>query len=137
MQAGMFPPHPGGMQPGMPHGHPGMPPNPAQHMAQPMQMNPGVSGPGGPHMAQTAMMGMPAGAATMPGGMPGAMSGGPGAAMSMPGQSMAGPGANAMALSHLAPQNSIMAQQQLQASKSIALSAVANHLLTLSCNSGS
>lgn len=57
-------------------------------------------------MAQTAMMGMQPGAGNMPGGMPG-----PGAAMSMPGQSMGG---NAMALSHLTPQASLMQQQQMQ-----------------------
>lgn len=57
-------------------------------------------------MAQTAMMGMQPGAGNMPGGMPG-----PGAAMSMPGQSMGG---NAMAMSHLTPQTSLMQQQQMQ-----------------------
>lgn len=105
MQTGMFPPHPGGMQPGM--AHPGMPPN-AQHMGQPMHMGPNVSGPGGPNMAaQTAMMGMQPGAGGMPGG--------PGGGMSMPGQSMGGPGANAMALSHFTPQASMMQQQQQHA----------------------
>lgn len=102
MQAGMFPPHPGGMQPAMPQHHPGMPPNGAQHMAQPMHMAPNASGPGGPqHMAQTTMMGM------QPGG-------GNGGAMNIAGQTMGGPGANAMALSHLTPQASLMQQQQQQ-----------------------
>ncbi|RMY96368.1 hypothetical protein D0861_00190 [Hortaea werneckii] len=51
-----------GMHPGMAHGHPGMAPNPAQHMGQPM-MHPGVSGPGQPHVSQAgAMMGVQPGA---------------------------------------------------------------------------
>lgn len=107
MQAGMFPPHPGGMQPGMPQGHPGMPPNGPHHMGQPMHMATNASGPGGPHMAQTAMMGMP-GVGNMA-GMPG-----PGGGMNMPGHSMGGPGANAMAMSHLTPQANLMHQQQQQ-----------------------
>lgn len=105
----MFPPHPGGMQPGMPQAHPGMPPNGPHHMGQPMHMAPNVSGPGGPHMAQAAMMGMQPGAGGMPGGMPG-----PGGGMGMPGQTMGGPGANAMAISHLTPQASLLQQQQQQ-----------------------
>lgn len=105
-----FQPHPAGMQPGMQHGHPGMPPNAGQPMGQPMQMNPGVSGPAGPHMSQTAMMGMQPGA----GGIPGGMGPGPGGGMGIPGQSMGGPGPNAMAISHLTPQAHIMQQQQMQ-----------------------
>lgn len=109
MQGMSFPPHPAGMQQGVPHGHPGMPPN-AQHMGQPMQM-PGVSGPGAPHMGQPAMIGMQPGQQNMPPGM----GPGPGGGM-MPQQSMGGPGANAMAMSHLNPQTHMMQQhhQQMQ-----------------------
>lgn len=117
MMTSTFPPHPTGMQPGMPHGHPGMPMNAGQPMGQGMQMHPGVSGPGGPHMAQaTAMMGMQPNAGNMPGAMGGQ---GPGGGMGMPGQSMGGPGPNAMAVSHLTPQQGMLAQQQQlqQASK--------------------
>lgn len=106
MQGMSFPPHPTGMQPGMPQGHPGMPPN-AQHMGQPMQM-PGVSGPGGPHMGQSAMMGMQPGQQNMPGGM----GPGPGGGMPMPQQTMGGPGANTMAMNHLNPQAHMLQQQQ-------------------------
>ena len=106
-----FPPHPGSMQPGLQHAHPGMQQG-GQPMGQPMQMNPGVSGPGNPHMAQTAaMMGMQPGAGGMPGGMGGQA---PGGGMGMAGQSMGGPGPNAMAISHLTPQAHLIQQQQQQ-----------------------
>jgi len=108
MQGMSFPPHPAGMQPGVPHGHPGMPPN-GQHMGQPMQM-PGVSGPGGPQMGQQTMMGMQPGQQNMHPGM----GPGPGGGMQMPQQSMGGPGANAMAMSHLNPQTHMMQQQHHQ-----------------------
>jgi len=65
-----YQPTPGvGGHPGLPHGHPTMPPNPGQHMGQPMQMHPGVTG--APHGAQPgAMMGMQPGVNGMgPGSM--------------------------------------------------------------------
>ena len=111
-----YQPTPGGMHPGMPHGHPGMAPNPGQHMGQPMQMHPGVSG----APQQAGMMGMqPSGNGMAPGGMGGQH---PGAGMAMPahmgGQSMAGGMPNSQALSHLTPQQQMAHQQaQLAASK--------------------
>ncbi|KAK4951158.1 hypothetical protein LTR28_006866 [Elasticomyces elasticus] len=85
-----------------------------------MQMHPGVSGPGGPHVSQAqAMMGMQPG----PQGMG---SQGPGGGMGIPAsiggaQGMGGQAHNAMALSHLTPQQQMMhqhaqhQQQQIQA----------------------
>ncbi|KAI7516673.1 hypothetical protein KC331_g21993, partial [Hortaea werneckii] len=104
-----------GMHPGMAHGHPGMAPNPAQHMGQPM-MHPGVSGPGQPHVSQAgAMMGVQPGASGPMGGMGGqhpgmGMPGQPGHGMG--GQSLAGGGQNMV--SHMNPQQ-IMQQQQQRA----------------------
>jgi len=115
-----YQPTPGGVHPGLQHGHPGMGPNPGQHMGQPMQMHPGVSG--APH--QGAMMGMQPGANGMgPGGMGGQH---PGAGMAMAahmgGQSMAGGMPNAQALSQMTPQQQLahhhQQQQQFAASKS-------------------
>ncbi|KAK4954135.1 hypothetical protein LTR66_013558 [Elasticomyces elasticus] len=106
---------PQGMPPGMAHTHPGMPPT-----GPSMQMHPGVSGPGGPHVSQAqAMMGIQPG----PQGMG---SQGPGGGMGIP-AGIGGQGHNAMALSHLTPQQQIMHQhaqhqQQLQAA-SVAMSA--------------
>ncbi|KJY00450.1 hypothetical protein TI39_contig329g00022 [Zymoseptoria brevis] len=103
-----------GVHPGLQHGHPGMAPNPGQHMGQPMQMHPGVSG--APHVSQPgAMMGMQPGAGGMgPGGMGGQH---PGSGMAMQaqmgGQTMAGGAPNAQAMSHMTPQQ--MQQQQQQA----------------------
>lgn len=61
----------------------------------------------------TAMMGMQPGVGNMPGAMGGQGPGG----MGMPGQSMGGPPPNAMAVSHLTPQQGLLQQQQMQASK--------------------
>nr|OQO27158.1 hypothetical protein B0A51_05153 [Rachicladosporium sp. CCFEE 5018]OQO28600.1 hypothetical protein B0A51_05419 [Rachicladosporium sp. CCFEE 5018] len=108
--------YPPGMnvQPGFPHGHPGMAPGPNQHMGPQIQMHPGMSGP--PQVSQaSAMMGMQPGAV---GGMPGANGmtvagmGGqhPGAGMAMPGQNMAGPQGNMQA--SMAQQQFMMQQQQ-------------------------
>ncbi|GAB7360357.1 hypothetical protein MBLNU230_g8315t1 [Neophaeotheca triangularis] len=115
-------------QPGMPHGHPGMAPTPNQ-MPQQMQMHPGASGPGGPHVTQAgAMMGMQPGANGMgPQGMggqhpqqqSGAMGGMP--AQNMGGQSMAGGTPNPQALSHMNPQAAMAMQQQQQMAQTRAL----------------
>ncbi|CAK1355340.1 hypothetical protein CB0940_00930 [Cercospora beticola] len=106
-----YQPTPGGVHPGMAHGHPGMGPNPGQHMGQPMQMHPGVTAP--PHQG-AAMMSMQPGATGMgPAGMGGQH---PGAGMAMPaqmgGQSMAGGVPNAQALSHMTAQQQMAHQHQ-------------------------
>lgn len=106
-----YQPTPGGVHPGLQHGHPGMGPNPGQHMGQPM-MHPGVSG--APH--QAAMMGMQPGANGMGPGQMGGQH--PGSGMAMPahmgGQSMAGGMPNAQALSHMSSQQQMAVQQQQQ-----------------------
>ena len=107
---------PGAGHPGLSHAHPGMVPNPGQHVGQPMQMHPGVSG--APHVSQAgAMMGMQPGANGMgQGGVPAPH---PGAAMGMPGQgmnaqSMAGAVPNPQAIAHMGAQQQ-MHQAQLAA----------------------
>ncbi|EME88029.1 uncharacterized protein MYCFIDRAFT_213115 [Pseudocercospora fijiensis CIRAD86] len=125
-----YQPTPGGMHPGMPHGHPGMAPNPGQHMGQPMQMHPGVSG----APQQAGMMGMqPSGNGMGPGGMGGQH---PGAGMAMPahmgGQSMAGGIPNSQALSHLTPQQQLAHQQaQMAAMQSNPQLAMQHHQMRL------
>jgi hypothetical protein len=62
-----YSPHPGGIHPGVPQGHPmAVPHNPGQpgQPGMPQQMHMGVSGPGGPQVSQAGalMGGMPPGA---------------------------------------------------------------------------
>lgn len=105
-----YQPTPGGVHPGLAHGHPGMPQNAGPHMGQPMQMHPGMSG--APHVSQPgAMVGMQPGAQGMGGQHPGGMP-----MQQMGGQSLAGGMPNAQAMSHMTSQQAM--QQQIHAAQS-------------------
>lgn len=90
-----YSPHPGGIHPGVPQGHP-MPHNQGQQgqPGMPQQMHMGVSGPGGPQVSQ---------AGALMGGMP------PGAGIP-----------SAHALQHLNPNQAAQQQQMLQQQQQMA-----------------